>query len=109
MYKNIEKEIPLLIETKEEPHIKIWFDDEKEIEVAFILGNYIDLITEVLCMNLKHKRGIMNKPTKWQSQIDIVHREWCRENGYPVHWYRARHGRPKLNKQANKHEKYVGK
>ena len=50
----------------------------------------------------------MNKPTKWQSQIDIVHREWCRENGYPVHWYRARHGRPKLNKQANKQEgKYV--
>jgi len=50
----------------------------------------------------------MNKPTKWQSQIDIVHREWCRENGYPVNWYRARHGRPKLNKQANKQEgKYV--
>ena len=46
----------------------------------------------------------MNKPSKWQSQIDIVHREWCRENGYSVHWYRARHGRPKLNKQANKQE-----
>ena len=46
----------------------------------------------------------MNKPTKWQSQIDIVHREWCRENGYPVHWYRARHGRPKLNKQENEQE-----
>jgi len=46
----------------------------------------------------------MNKPTKWQSQIDISHREWCRENGYPTDWYRARHGRPKLNKQANKQE-----
>ena len=44
----------------------------------------------------------MNKPTKWQSQIDIVHREWGRENGYPVNWYRARHGRPKLNKVENK-------
>ena len=52
----------------------------------------------------------MNKPTKWQSQIDIVHREGCRENGYPVNWYRPKHGRPKLNKQANKQEgKYVGK
>ena len=52
----------------------------------------------------------MNKPTKWQSQIDIVHREWCRENGYPVKWYRAKHGRPKLNKQVNKQEgKYVSK
>ena len=52
----------------------------------------------------------MNKPTKWQSQIDISHREWCRENGYPTDWYRARHGRPKLNKQANKQEgKYVSK
>ena len=50
----------------------------------------------------------MIKPTKWQSQIDISHREWCRENGYPTDWYRARHGRPKLNKQANKQEgKYV--
>ena len=37
-----------------------------------------------------------------QSQIDIVHREWCRENGYPAHWYRAKHGRPKLNKGASK-------
>tara|TARA_R100000655_G_scaffold57816_1_gene96177 strand:+ start:201 stop:377 length:177 start_codon:yes stop_codon:yes gene_type:complete len=45
----------------------------------------------------------MIKPTKWQSQIDIVHREWCKENGYPVNWYRARHGRPKLkNKGASK-------
>ena len=44
----------------------------------------------------------MNKPTKWQSQIDISHREWCRENGYPTDWYRARHGRPKLNKGASK-------
>ena len=50
----------------------------------------------------------MNKPTKWQSQIDISHREWCRENGYPTDWYRARHGRPKLNKGASKQEgKYV--
>ena len=44
----------------------------------------------------------MKKISKWQSQIDIVHREWCRENGYPVNWYRARHGRPKLNKGASK-------
>ena len=52
----------------------------------------------------------MNKPSKWQSQIDISHREWCRENGYPTDWYRARHGRPKLNKQANKQEgKYVNR
>ena len=50
----------------------------------------------------------MNKPSKWQSQIDISHREWCRENGYPVNWSRVKHGRPKLNKQANKQEgKYV--
>ena len=47
----------------------------------------------------------MNKPTKWQSQIDISHREWCRENGYPTDWYRARHGRPKLNKGVSKQGK----
>ena len=50
----------------------------------------------------------MIKPTKWQSQIDISHREWCRENGYPTDWYRARRGRPKLNKQANKQEGKYG-
>ena len=48
----------------------------------------------------------MNKPSKWQSQIDIVHREWCRENGYPVNWYRARHGRPKLNEQKENMKKH---
>ena len=46
----------------------------------------------------------MKKISKWQSQIDIVHREWCRENGYPVNWYRARHGRPKLNERKKEYE-----
>ena len=48
----------------------------------------------------------MKKISKWQSQIDIVHREWCRENGYPVNWYRARHGRPKLNERKKEKNNY---
>ena len=47
------------------------------------------------------RRKTMNKPSKWQSQIDITHREWCRENGYPVNWYRPKQGRPKINKRAS--------
>ena len=47
------------------------------------------------------RRKTMNKPSKWQSQIDISHREWCRENGYPVNWSRVKHGRPKINKRAS--------
>ena len=54
---------------------------------------------------MNKRKSRMNKPSKWQSQIDIVHREWCRENGYPTDWYRARHGRPKLNKGASKQGK----
>ena len=53
--KNIEKEIPLLIETKEEPHIKIWFDDEKGNQGSFYSWELQDLITDVLCKNFNIK------------------------------------------------------
>lgn len=53
--KNIEKEIPLLIETKEEPHIKIWFDDEKGNRGSFYSWELQDLITEVLCKKFNIK------------------------------------------------------
>ena len=53
--KNIEKEIPLLIETKEEPHIKIWFDDEKGNRGSFYSWELQDLITDVLCKNFNIK------------------------------------------------------
>ncbi len=54
--KNIEKEIPLLIETKEEPHIKIWFDDEKGNRGSFYSWELQDLITEVICKEYKIER-----------------------------------------------------
>lgn len=48
------------------------------------------------------------KIRKWLVLADEIHRDWCRKNGYPTNWTRARAGRPKLNKQANKQEgKYV--
>ena len=54
--KNIEKEIPLLVETKEEPHIKIWFDDEKGNRGSFYSWELQDLITEVICKEYKIER-----------------------------------------------------
>ena len=54
--KNIEKEIPLLVETKEEPHIKIWFDDEKGNKGSFYSWELLDLNTEVICKEYKIKR-----------------------------------------------------
>ena len=43
----------------------------------------------------------MNKPTKWQSAINVIHRNWCRDNGYPTNWYRARYGRPTMHKRKS--------
>ena len=34
--------------------------------------------------------------TKFDLKIQAVHNEWCRENGYPVRWYKPQAGRPKL-------------
>ena len=38
---------------------------------------------------------------KYQSIINEIHRDWCKDNGYPTNWYRARYGRPKIKKQKN--------
>ena len=46
--KDIKKEIPLLIDTKEQPHIKIWFDDEKGNRGSFYSWELQDLITEIV-------------------------------------------------------------
>ena len=46
----------------------------------------------------------MNKPTKWQSAINVVHRDWCRDNGYPTNWYRPRYGRPPMHKRKGTSE-----
>ena len=46
----------------------------------------------------------MNKPTKWQSAINVIHRNWCRDNGYPTNWYRARYGRPTMHKRKSTSE-----
>jgi len=42
------------------------------------------------------------KIRKWLVLADEIHRDWCRKNGYPTNWTRARAGRPKLNKGASK-------
>ena len=34
--------------------------------------------------------------TKFRYDIEAVHNEWCRANGYPVRWYKPQAGRPKL-------------
>ena len=51
---------------------------------------------------------MMNKPTKWQSAINVVHRNWCRDNGYPTNWYRARYGRPPMHKRKGTSEQTKG-
>ena len=33
---------------------------------------------------------------KFRADIEAVHNEWCRANGYPVKWYKPQAGRPKL-------------
>ena len=50
------KEIPLLRDTKEKPHIKIWFDDEKGNRGSFYSWELQDLITEVICKEYKIER-----------------------------------------------------
>ena len=41
---------------------------------------------------------IKNKPlTKWQSDINKTHKNWCRDNGYPTEWAEIKVGRPKKN------------
>ena len=42
------KEIPLLRDTEENPHIKIWFDDEKGNQGSFYSWELQDLITELV-------------------------------------------------------------
>ena len=46
----------------------------------------------------------MNKPTKWQSAINVVHKDWCRDNGYPTNWYRPRYGKPPMHKRKGTSE-----
>ncbi|OUU24135.1 MAG: hypothetical protein CBB97_12350 [Candidatus Endolissoclinum sp. TMED37] len=50
---NINKEIPLLQNTSEKPHIKIWFDDEKGNQGSFYSWELQDLIAEALHKRLK--------------------------------------------------------
>jgi len=33
---------------------------------------------------------------KYDLEIQAVHNEWCRENGYPVRWDKPQAGRPKF-------------
>ena len=49
------KEIPLLRDTKEKPHIKIWFDDEKGNTGSFYSWELQDLITEIVSKRFKIK------------------------------------------------------
>ena len=49
------KEIPLLRDTKEKPHIKIWFDDEKGNTGSFYSWELQDLITEIVSEKFKIK------------------------------------------------------
>ena len=49
------KEIPLLRDTKEKPHIKIWFDDEKGNAGSFYSWELQDLITEIVSKRFKIK------------------------------------------------------
>ena len=49
------KEIPLLRDTKEQPHIKIWFDDEKGNRGSFYSWELQDLITEIVSKRFKIK------------------------------------------------------
>ena len=53
--KDIKKEIPLLRDTKEQPHIKIWFDDEKGNRGSFYSWELQDLITEIVSKRFKIK------------------------------------------------------
>jgi len=39
--------------------------------------------------------------TKFRVDIEVIHNAWCRENGYPVRWYRPQAGRPKLQASVN--------
>jgi len=35
-------------------------------------------------------------------EIETVHNDWCRENGYPVRWDKPQAGRPKLQATSRK-------
>jgi len=39
---------------------------------------------------------------KYDLKIQAVHNDWCRENGYPVRWYKPQAGRPKLQAASRK-------
>ena len=39
---------------------------------------------------------------KFRADIEAVHNEWCRANGYPVKWYKPQAGRPKLQAASHK-------
>ena len=49
------KEISILKDTKEQPHIKIWFDDEKGNRGSFYSWELQDLITEIVSEKFKIK------------------------------------------------------
>jgi len=35
-------------------------------------------------------------------EIEIIHNNWCRDNGYPVRSYKPQAGRPKLQAESRK-------
>jgi len=41
---------------------------------------------------------------KFRADIEAVHNEWCRANGYPVRWYKPQAGRPKLQATSFKRQ-----
>ena len=40
--------------------------------------------------------------TKDSKEIEALHNEWCRANGYPVRWIKRQAGRPKLQASSSK-------
>jgi hypothetical protein len=42
--------------------------------------------------------------TKDSKEIEALHNEWCRANGYPVRWIKRQAGRPKLQAASHKRQ-----
>jgi hypothetical protein len=47
--------------------------------------------------------------TKYDSEIQKLHDDWCRENGYPVRWEKHQATSGKLQATSNKRQAPSGK
>ena len=43
----------------------------------------------------KELKDMVNTP--WRETTDKLHKEWCKDNGYPTSWLKIKGGRPKKN------------